>query len=75
MVQLVGERHWCEASFYKKFPDTYLCFKVCIFCLFPKGPSAFGTIRRLCILYPSIPGDIRFHSKSDFFLLLVGSKV
>lgn len=56
------------------FPAIYQRSKVYILCVSPKGPAPLGRVRRLCILYPSIPGDIRFHNTFGFSLLM-GSRV
>lgn len=75
MVQLIGERYWCEASFYKFFQlPNYTPKGVCILCVSPNGPSTFGNIKTVHFVYPSIPGDISFHSKLKFSLL-IGSRV
>lgn len=56
------------------FPVTYQCSKVYILWVSPRSLAPFGNIRRLCILYPSIPGDIRFHNTFEFSLFM-GSRV
>lgn len=56
------------------FPATYQCSKVYILCVSPKGPAPLGNIRRLCILCPTISGDISFHNIFGFSLLM-GSRV